>query len=83
MQLPAAAYPIPDLWPENHRWATAWWWLHKRRPDSFNGERYIGESDINAYAAREDLDGPELALAIDRIDAAYFEWKATTAKARQ
>lgn len=78
MQLPAAAYPVPELWDANINWAAAWYWLHKRRPEGMNGERYIAESEIAVYAARVGLDADELAIAMDRLDAAYFQHQAAT-----
>lgn len=80
MQLPAGAYPIAELSEDNQNWAAAWWWLHKRRPSGLNGDRYIAETEISAYAARVGIDADELAIAMDRVDRAYFDWQADQPK---
>lgn len=74
MQLPEAAYPIPELWADNEIWATAWRWLHRRRPQGFD-LGWITEESVAAYAARQGLDAQELALAMDRVDEAFFHWR--------
>ena len=76
MELPPAAYPIPDLWADNQGWADAWRWLHRRRPQGFNGGLYIPEPEVLAYASRKGIDGDELMQAVDAVDQAYFAFVA-------
>lgn len=74
MELPAGAYPVPELWPDNQIWADAWHWLHARRPEGLSGLRRITDEAVVIYARRVGIDAGELALAMDAVDTVYQEW---------
>jgi len=76
--MPAAAFPMPELWPELHYLFDASQVLAKRRPIQLGSIGSIPVSDITSYAREFDIPVRELLRICDALDIEFFEFVKST-----